>query len=141
MKVFDLSNKYGINAAKCYLNKLYSDKKKIEIRELKEKRSISQNNLFHLWIREIADEIGEHDYEDCKRDIIGACIGYEYKVNAFTGNEEKKDYKTSKMTKENFSMLMHKVKIFAEKDLGIYLPYKGEPGYEQFIYKYERFSK
>lgn len=101
------------------------------------KRTHRQNNLFHLWVSVIADETGYTDKESCKRDVKRTVLGTKEEVNRLTGEILQVDYRTSQMTTSELASFMDRMKAWAATDLGIYLPYPEEPGYEE-MYRYYR---
>lgn len=112
--------------------------KVIELTEKKDKpRTLPQNNLLHLWITVLADEFGYLEKEDCKRDIKRTILGMKENINKLTGEIDKIDYSTSAMTTEDLSTFMDKLKTWASTEHGIYLPYVGDPGYEEMINMYK----
>lgn len=86
----------------------------------------------------ISDHIGYTSLEDCKRDVKRALLGMREDTNRITGERQKVDYQTSAMTTSELSSLMDKMKVWARTDLGCYLPYFGDPGYEEMYQQYCR---
>ena len=97
----------------------------------KEARNLSQNALFHLWMRVLGEELGHKDLEDIKRTVKRHILGMREVVNVLTGEIEHEDYQTSSMTKPEMAKFMDDVKTWAMADLNVYLPYIGDPGYEE----------
>ena len=97
----------------------------------KEARNLSQNALYHLWMKVLADEIGFSSPEDAKRDVKRHLLGMREVANQLTGEIEKEDYQTSQFSKAEMSAFMDQVKTWAMADLNVYLPYVGDPGYEE----------
>lgn len=104
----------------------------------RKQRTLNQNALFHLWIQVIADHAGYTSLEDCKRDVKRALLGMREDMNKITGETQMVDYQTSSMTTSELSSLMDKMKVWAQTDLGCYLPYFGDPGYEEMYQQYYR---
>jgi hypothetical protein len=134
--ILDLSKQFDIERAKTYFNKLIEKRVKIELCEKREKRTINQNSLCHLWYRVFADHIGELSYENCKRDVKRYLLGTIERVNRFTGEVMFEDYRTSAMDTKELSEFMNKFKIFAQTEFGCYLPYFDDVGYEELIEMY-----
>ena len=86
----------------------------------------------------ISDHIGYASLEDCKRDVKRALLGMREDTNRITGERQKVDYQTSAMTTSELSSLKDKMKVWAQTDLGCYLPYFGDPGYEEMYQQYCR---
>ena len=135
---FDFTRPADVLRARTRLEYLIYHQRKAELTEKKDKpRTIPQNNLFHLWVSVVADELGYTDKEACKRDIKRTILGMKDDVNRLTGEVVKVDYKTSEMTEKELSSFMDKMKTWAATDLGIYLPYVGDPGYEEMYNEYK----
>lgn len=99
----------------------------------KDARNLSQNALFHLWIKVLAHELGYISLNDVKRDVKREIIGTIEVVNKLTGEVGYEDYQTSKMTKREMADFMDKIKIWAQTEQNIYLPYIHEEGYEDMV--------
>ena len=68
---FDLSNNYDVNKAEIKFKALIASGKKIELKEIKQKRSLSQNKYFHVVVTLYAIAYGatlEEAKTDLKRD-------------------------------------------------------------------------
>ena len=89
-----------------------------------------------MWVQVIADHAGYTSFENCKRDIKRALLGTKGEANRFTGEIQQVDYKTSEMSTSELSSFMDKMKIWAQSELGCYLPYFGDPGYEEMASEY-----
>ena len=63
-------------------------------------------------------------------------LGMREETNRITGETQKVDYQTSSMTTSELASLMDKMKTWAQTDLGCYLPYFGDPGYEEMYQQY-----
>lgn len=133
---FDLNNNFDRERFKSFSEKLLSNRKKVELTEKKGKRTLSQNALFHLWIAVLADHIGEVDLNSVKRDLKRTLLGMREVSNRFTGERQMEDFSTSEMDIKELSDFMDKFKIWANTDFGCYLPYVGDPGYDQMIEMY-----
>lgn len=142
--IYNLSNPLDQEKFKTRCNYLYSNGKEVELIEKKvkniseeDKRSIRQNNTFHLWISVISDEIGYISKDDCKRDIKRIILGMKSCENHITGKIEKEDYKTSQMSINEMRNFLEKLKIWAQQELGCYLPFYGDPGYDDMKKHYK----
>lgn len=56
-------------------------------------------------------------------------------------NIQQVDYKTSEMSTSELSSFMDKMKMWAQSELGCYLPYFGDPGYEEMVSEYNGVTK
>lgn len=136
--VFNTRNAFDRERAITYFNKIIKSGEFIEVSMKRKQRTLNQNALFHLWIQVIADHAGYTSLEDCKRDVKRALLGMREDMNKITGETQMADYQTSSMTTSELSSLMDKMKVWAQTDLGCYLPYFGDPGYEEMYQQYYR---
>lgn len=133
---YDLSNDLDRQQAREQLRYLLERSAIISLEEVKAKRSLSQNAIFHLWVGVIADAIGEYDRESVKRDVKQLFLGTSEEYNRFTGEAVQVEAKTSKLTTEQMSDLLARMKHWAREELGIYLPSEGERGFAQMRQRY-----
>ena len=136
--VFNTRNAFDRERAITYFNKIIKSGEFIEVSMKRKQRTLNQNALFHLWIQVIADHAGYTSLEDCKRDVKRALLGMREDMNKITGETQMVDYQTSSMITSELSSLMDKMKVWAQTDLGCYLPYFGDPGYEEMYQQYCR---
>lgn len=136
--IFRTDNAFERAKAKAYFGKLVDSGKTIEVTEKRERRTLSQNALFHVWVKVVADHAGYASVEDCKRDVKRTLLGTREVVNRLTGEIGRDDYHTSGMTVAELSSLMDRMKAWALADLGCYLPYYRDPGYEEMLRQYGR---
>lgn len=136
--VFNTRNAFDRERAITYFNKIIKSGEFIEVSMKRKQRTLNQNALFHLWIQVIADHAGYTSLEDCKRDVKRALLGMREDMNKITGETQMVDYQTSSMTTSELSSLMDKMKVWAQTDLGCYLPYFRDPGYEEMYQQYCR---
>lgn len=123
--------------AEKYLNGLNQRSEPYEIRPIKAKsRTLSQNALFHVWCRVLADNLGYLSPDNCKYDVKKHLLGLKERANRITGEVEYDEYKTSEMSKEEMKEFMDRMKIWAAAELNIYLPYWKDAGYEEMIKAY-----
>jgi hypothetical protein len=101
-----------------------------------ESRTPNQNALFHVWVAVFADHAGYESRADCKRDVKRVILGQKEYVNRLTGEIEKEDYETHLMDTKQMSGLMDRFKAWALSEHGCYLPYYGDPGYEEMMSEY-----
>ena len=136
--VFNTRNVFDRERAITYFNKIIKSGEFIEVSMKRKQRTLNQNALFHLWIQVIADHAGYTSLEDCKRDVKRALLGMREDMSKITGETQMVDYQTSSMTTSELSSLMDKMKVWAQTDLGCYLPYFGDPGYAEMYQQYCR---
>jgi len=134
---YNLKNIYQLKAAEVRFKNLCEQGKQIELKEIKQKRTLDQNALFHAWIKVFAECIGELSIEDCKRDVKRTLLGVKQVTNYFTGEIMFEDYKTSAMDTKQMAEFMDKFKIWANAEYGCYLPYFNDAGYEEMINNYK----
>lgn len=100
------------------------------------KRSLKQNNLFHLWISVMADYMGEPSLESAKTDIKRALLGQWQHYNKLTRKVEYRDYETHIMSSSEMGFLLDKMQAWAWNDFNVVLPSWEEEGYEEMVRKY-----
>lgn len=98
----------------------------VEIYEIKKKRSLDQNALFHKWVMIIADFCG-YSPEGMKTAIKRKILGMNEFTDPLTGEVSYMDYSTAKLTKEQFTNLMTETQVIAG-DLGLILPTPDDRG-------------
>jgi len=135
---YDLSNLFDIERTKFYLNKLIEKGARIELKEVRKKRTIDQNSLLHMWIEVFREHIGELSFDACKRDVKRTLLGVKEVTNRFTGEIMFEDYKTSQMDTKELGEFMDRFKVWANVEFGCYLPYFGDVGYEELIEMYKK---
>lgn len=74
----DLSNDLDVKRAKNYLNKLLTNKKKIELKEVKFNRSTQQNRALHLYYTIISNELNELGLEFEYNGVKGTSLSIRY---------------------------------------------------------------
>ena len=136
--IYDLSRPLDQHSLCTRVRHLIAKGCTVELTEKRGKRrTLDQNALFHLWVSVIADETGYTDKEACKRDVKRTILGQKEDVNRLTGEVIQVDYRTSEMTVSELASFMDKMKAWAQTDLGIYLPYWKDPGYEEMYQQYK----
>lgn len=89
--------------------------------ELSSKRSLSQNRIFHLWIKCIASEVGE-SFEVVRMWMICKHFGCEEKE--IEGKLYNIPCSTSRLSKQEFTESLQNMYIWALEDLNMTLPNK-----------------
>ena len=135
--LFDPKNPYDRCRADTYYKKLMSGTEPFEMTLKRKRRTLPQNALFHVWCQVIADFVGYTSLDECKYDIKKNLLGLRERVDHLTGEIVKDEYHTSEMTVQELSSFMDRMKAWAATDLGIYLPYWKDPGYEEMIEMYK----
>ncbi|MFR9498017.1 MAG: recombination protein NinB [Rikenellaceae bacterium] len=135
MKSVDIQSQKDKEAAKAYIDRLPSNKRyTLVIKQHREKRTLSQNNLFHLWCTCIADETGE-DRERIKTVIKELFLGYKEVVvfnrRSFTLPS------TSALDTKQMAEFMTKSQAWAASELGIILPLPEDQFYYQFVEQFK----
>lgn len=137
MSQYDTSNTLEKEQFKARASFLADSGKIVELSEKKPRRTNQQNRTIHMWFAVMADFLGYTSIEDCKRDIKRAILGQIEYRNEITGKVELKDYETHLMNISELSSFMDKFKIWAISELGCYLPYYGDAGYEEMTNEYK----
>lgn len=133
--LYNGKNRQEVEQSRIYLEKLISDGKLYEIKAKKEGRTIDQNSLFHMWVSVIADEIGELNKDGLKTFLKRTILGL--KTIEVNGQELTCDYETHSMNTTEMGKFMDKLKIWAQTELGCYLPYYKDAGYEEMFQQYK----
>lgn len=109
-------------AFKLYANDLYKRSAKVELRESRQKRSLSQNAIFHLWVAVLAEAFGELDLELMKHEIKRLLLGERIYYSAITGEERTAPQRTRDLSQEQMTDFLTRLKYWAEIEHSIYLP-------------------
>lgn len=138
--LFDTSNELKAQQAKAYVDKLIEKKRLVEIndKQVMPTRTNQQNRTVHMWFGVFADFTGNPSREDTKRQVLRALLGRKPKYNPYTRKDEMVDYHTHEMTVGELSSFMDKFKAWAMEEWGCYLPYYGDPGYEEMARMYNK---
>lgn len=123
---FDLSNPYDQNKAKALFEKLSASEKKIELKEVRKPRSLSQNSYLHVCITLYAIAYGCR-LNEAKTDLKRAARLY-YEKNGNKYLISSADLDSKQMTE-----FIDFIRTKASQDLGTYIPTSEE-------YLLERFS-
>lgn len=127
--ILDLNNTLEIKKAEAYFKKLLESKKKIELKELRLKRTISQNSYLHVCITLFAIEFG-YTIEESKTLLKRSCGFMNYKKNNFIFLRRTRDMKTDELTK-----FIEYIRNYAVS-LGCYIPDATE--YKENSYKIDK---
>lgn len=105
----------------------------ISVSRRKEKRSIPQNSLFWLWMKEISDETAQniqdvHDYY-CTM-FLRRQIKIGDRIETVVGG-------TSKLNKDDFTEFLQKIQADAASELGMTLPIPEDLRFEEFYRDYQ----
>lgn len=133
---YNLSVPTDVEQAKQYLQKLIGEACPSVILQKKVKRTLSQNSLYHVWIRALAEHIGETDLNNFELDVKRAILGTTTHINKLTGQEEMNDWHTSQMTVAQLALFMEKFKAWAKEYFNYDLPYVGDIGYDKIYEQY-----
>lgn len=125
MSVFDPNNPFDVEKSKTRLKWLIDHNKRFEIKEIRERRSISQNSYLHLILSWYAQEYGETlEYikqEVFKKKINPAIFKTEY-INEKTG-EIRDDWRSSaSLDTKEMTTAIDRFRDYSSKEAGIYLP-------------------
>lgn len=130
-KIFDTADK---EAVKEYIDKLPLDKKfEIDIKLRRERRTIPQNSLLHLWFKCIEDETGQ-DSESVKLLCKEMFLGYS-EINIF-GRVAYELISTAALNTLQMNEFMAKIQAWAASELGIILPIPDDLIFTQFYDNY-----
>ncbi len=133
---YNLSDERQAGKARTYLASLIKKgATSVEITE-KRRRTLTQNGLFHLWVKCLADSIGEPSPDRCKVWVKRALLGQHEEVNPLTGEIEQFDYETHLFSVEQMKDLLTRFKVWAQEELDCRLPEPDEIGFEQMFDTY-----
>lgn len=121
--------------AKVYFERLINGSEIFELKTFK-RRNNDQNALLHAWFRVLQDHLGYSSFEDLKRDVVREVIGTREYINPLSGKTEQTDYRTSEMEQSVMSDMMTKLKTWAQEELGCYLPYFRDAGFNELMDTY-----
>lgn len=130
---YNLQSDYGRMSFTKKADMLMAKGATVDLTECGHKRTLSQNALLHLWFAEFAASIGEPSVSAVKRDVKRHLLGQREVTDTITGETVLADYHTSEMSTAELADFMDRFKAWADTDFGIYLPYKGDIGYEELI--------
>jgi hypothetical protein len=133
---YNLSDERQAGKARTYLASLIKKgATSVEITE-KRRRTLTQNGLFHLWVKCFADCIGESSAERCKVWVKRALLGQHEEINPLTNEPELFDYETHLFSVEQMNDLLTKFKAWALTEFECRLPEPDELGFEQMFDTY-----
>ena len=137
--LFDTRNELQKAQGLAYYQKLCDGGRLVEItdKRVMPTRTSQQNRTVHMWFGVFADFTGNPSREDTKRQVIRALLGQKPQYNPYTRRDEMVDYHTHEMTVGELSSFMDKFKTWALAEFGCYLPYYGDPGYEEMYQQYK----
>ena len=113
--ILDTSNSLDRNKAETYFNTLLSNNKKIELKEIKNKRTITQNKYLHVCITLFAIEFG-YTLDEAKTLLKRECSFMYYKKNDMLFLKRTRDMLTDELTK-----FIEFIRNYASKQ-GCYIP-------------------
>jgi hypothetical protein len=123
----DLSIQYDKSKAQHYFNQLLEKGAKIELKELKPKRTIQQNKYLHVCITIFANETG-YTIEEAKtllKRTFGRFMLYEKKGDKYLRS-------TADLDTREESEFIDFIRTFASQEAGIYIPTSEEYLRDQF---------
>ena len=113
----DLSKSFDVNKANSYFEKLIEKKARIELKEFRAKRSLSQNAYLHVCFGFIAKNSGytiEESKVITKREF-GSFMIYEKEKFKFLRS-------TADLDKLEMTSFIEFLRMFANDNLGVYIP-------------------
>lgn len=100
-------------------------------------RTASQNAVWWSWCSLMAETVGA-DPESVSRDVKRAVLGRRKVIDVLTGEETEDDYQTHRMTEDEMSAFLTKVKRWAQDVHGWWLPSRGDPGFDEMMMEYRK---
>jgi hypothetical protein len=120
-----------------YLSKLDISQREYAVKVAKkaDKRTLSQNRLYYLWLNCISAETG-NDVEDLHEYFKLKFIGIHSRI--IYGENVVRTYSTTDLNTEQFTAYLDKVQRWANVEQGIILPNPDDMYWEQFYNEYNR---
>jgi len=134
---YNPKNIFEVKNAELYFEKLKNGVKPFEVSECRPSRTNQQNRTIHMWFAVLADHIGYNSLEECKRDVLREIIGLDERMNRLTDKMEPVDFHTHQMDIKTLSVVMDKLKRWAQIEQNCYLPYYGDAGYNEMVDAYK----
>ncbi len=121
---------------KDYIDSLADDKSyKVTISLHRQQRSVSQNNLYWLWISIIADETG-NDKESLHQLFMQKFIGWN--TQSLHGSDIHTLPSTTKLSTAQFTTYLEQIDAWTATELGIILPHPEDKYWEEYINSYNK---
>ena len=121
--IYDLSKKLDVQRFKDYSNKLIENGKKVELKEKRKRRTLSQNNYLHLILSWFGVETG-YTLEQVKQDVFKRYVCKDVFITT------KHNLSICKSTKDlNTKELSQSIEMFrnwSSSEMNIYLPSANE---------------
>lgn len=134
MPIYDSNLSYDVESAKKKLDHFIEKGKTFELKEVKKKRSISQNSLYWLYVNYIANDTGndrEAIHDELRRMFLPVNSG-------LLGNKEIYSLtSTTSLDTLQFTQFIDKIVVWASSELGIILPNPEDKIFEEFKEKYK----
>lgn len=136
--IFKVDNKSSREDVISYIGSLKEGKKYIiDVKQEREKRSVSANSLYWMWVALLCNETGNvFNKEEKEKNVFHIhlkkqLLGYEI-IDVF-GIEERVLRSTAKMPSDKFAEYMERVKSYSFDEWGIILPEPKDRFYNEFI--------
>jgi hypothetical protein len=107
----------------------------VKVTKRAEKRTLSQNRLYRLWLNCISAETG-NDVEDLHEYFKMEFLGVYSRI--IYGKEVARGYTTTDLTTEQFKAYLDNIQRWASVEQGIILPDPESLQWEQFLNKYDK---
>lgn len=107
----------------------------VKVAKRAEKRTLSQNRLYRLWLNCISAETG-NDVEDLHEYFKMEFLGVYSRI--IYGKEVARGYTTTDLTTEQFKVYLDNIQRWASVEQGIILPDPESLQWEQFLNRYDR---
>lgn len=134
---FKIRTTEDIKAVCEYLNKLDVSQREYTVKVAKkaEKRTLSQNRLYYLWLNCISAETG-NEVEDLHEYFKMKFLGLYSRI--IYGENITRPLTTTTLNTEEFTAYLDKVQRWASVEQGIILPNPEDMYWEQFVEKYSK---
>lgn len=135
MPTFKITGHSGLSAVRQYIDRIPDDQKRREvtIKLQRERRTIPQNSLYHMWLRIIADETGNNvddTHEAMKTMFLGE------KEVRLGGYDVIATCSTASLDTCQFTRFLNQMEAWVSAELGIVLPRPEDRFFVDFYEKY-----
>lgn len=136
MAFYNPANDDDISSARVRLELLIEKKVRFELKEIREKRTSSQNSLYWLWLNCLSSETG-NDKVDLHDEFRRRFLGVDLVTVLCVERERLRS--TKELDSKQMKYYLDRIQEFSASELGIILPDPESQYYEQFYNEYNGF--
>lgn len=131
---FITTKEYDVQRMYDYIKRLVKNKAKVEVVQIKQTRSTSQNRLYWMWLNCISQETGQ-DPEDVHEVLKSFYLTGKFIKVGNLGQNVKPS--TTKLNTKEFTDYLDKIKLWASEEMGITLLDPNDKLFEDFKFMYD----